>query len=281
VNSKFQYDKKQLPQVIAMGILSVGLFGYFGWRMMAPPATQAAPQPVAKPAAALPGGQATPDASASATAPTATGAAPAPLASPGAIATVGSNTQQTVASAPTGDMRDPFAVPAGAPAKSVTTVVAPPLPHVMPTAMQGPPMPTLPSIQPLQLGSLPPALPAVSVAAPPAAPAWQVTGVIVGDSDPADHIAILRDGDQRRYVRPGQMVDGEFRVESVDQDGVTLTRGSERFRLTLGGNPAATKHVPIPSGASTTGISSNQNNPKTESTGIRHMLSAGLLTTTE
>src|SRR5579884_3786273 len=42
--AKFQFDKKQLPAVFAMAVASVGLFGYFFWKINTPPPLQAAPK---------------------------------------------------------------------------------------------------------------------------------------------------------------------------------------------------------------------------------------------
>ena len=248
MNNKFQYDKKQLPQVIALAVVSVCLFGYFAWRMIAPPPTAAA--------------------------------APVPTKTAAALSSAAAQTQATTTAsevqidAPGPGMRDPFLAPAG-PAPAVVKVASGPPPPVLP-----PVMPSATSVQPLS------PMTSTSVSAPqppspPAAPSWQVTGVVIDDASSADHVAILRDGDQRRYVRPGAIVDGGYRVESVDPNGVTLTLGSASFRLPLGSASTAAKpRIPAMNGADT-GTTIIKDDQKTDSTKTGRTLSAAVSAATE
>ena len=78
-------DKKQMPQVIGLGVASCGMFGFFAFKMIAPTASAAPPPPPAKNAKVA----------AAAAAPASEGAGAAPAATPDA-------------KPPTPGMRDPF-----------------------------------------------------------------------------------------------------------------------------------------------------------------------------
>lgn len=261
MNSKFQYDKKQLPQVIVMGILSLGLFGYFGWKMLAPPPTQAAAPPPAA-ASAAPG---------------AAGAVGA--ANSAASVTVAPITDEASVGAPGPEMRDPFMVPAWATAPTATPARSAPAAQPAASAPPAPSLPELAAFHPLPPATavVTPSPAATGPAAPPAptGPQWQVTGVLTGDS-PDSYLAILRSGDERRYVRTGSMVDGEYRVDSIDGSGVTLVKGSATYRLSLGGQSTAPKHehVPVPSGADTSDNSVSTTNAMTTLAGDSQLLNA-------
>ena len=199
--SKIVFDKKQLPQIILLGTLSAGLFGFFGLRLLTPPPTQAAAPPIPVPGAA-------------------TAAAPGAVAGVDPSAFIG-------AGAPTDGMRDPF-IPG--------LTAAPPAPVQVASASMGsaPPIPGLPGagdVRPL-----------------PAAPAykeWTVTGVICSDLDRSAAVAIFRSGDERRYVRLGSLIDDSTRLIGIDRNGVTVARGEERTRLTLGGVVAAPRKAAV------------------------------------
>ena len=134
------------------------------------------------------------------------------------------------AASPTDTMRDPFAAPDQAPA----TVTAP-------SPKSGSTIPGLPG-----LGQVAP------LAIPSAAPSWAVTGVICSDNNPAESLAIFRSGDQRRYVRLGEMVDGTTRLIGIDRGGVTVARGDDHIRIALGAAPP--EGAPAP-GAGVSGAS--------------------------
>lgn len=216
-------DKKQVPQVMILAIVSLALFGYFAKTMLMPgpaSAKTATPATVA-PAAAV-----------QAAAPTADGAS-ASLA---------------VVSAPTGGMRDPFtqaALSKAAPTVPATDPPAAPLPAVAPrlaslralppAAVIVPSAPPLPALQGSRasrpgMASLPPL---------PVAPPWTVTGVLQSGED---QLVILRSGEARRIVKQGDFVDGQFRVASVTRNAVVLRSGNAVYTLPLGGT--ATRSAP-------------------------------------
>jgi len=226
-------NKKQIPQVILLAMLAVGLFGRFAYCMLKPtPAaarTQVATTTV--PAATVHG----------------TGFALAAL--------------DPTAPPPTPGMRDPF-VPGMADElaleayqKSLHTssqvapqhqksmqwnrVVEPPVPYV-------PPLPggnSDPASDGRTLSALPVGRP-TELPATPAAPQWTVTGVLDGDNG---QMAILRNGDARRIVHEGDMVDDGFRVVSVTRGHVTLGHGRETYSLPLGGAKIAPAAPAAPS----------------------------------
>ena len=243
--SKFQYDKKQLPQVIVLGVLAAGTFGYFGVKLLVPPQTEAAPGKAA----------------------TAAGSGAAGAAS---AALTGS---QQVASAsmqdapPASSMRDPFIAPVNGVDPNATPVAALPKPAPLPAVVKServsalPPPPSFAPLMPVPISTpkfvapghptqmargpqSPLGLPSAQVNA---APAWTVTGVLGSGGDPANCVAIMRLGDQRRFVRPGSTVDGVYKVVSITREGVTLSRDGKTFHIMLG-SPSAPKHVPTPNG---------------------------------
>lgn len=219
------YDKKQLPQVIGLGVLSVGIFGYFTAKLITPPAAQAsAPQPAATtPTAAT---ATTTDASASA------GAAGQPTDGEVATALIG-------ATAPSDEMRDPFV--------AYTSPAPPAVPAL--AATPGSPTPGVPSV---------PGLPGAGDVAPlnpgPVDGGWTVYGVVCSDADPSAALAIFRRGDERRYVRLGTLVDDDTRLIGIDRGGVTVLRFGNRVRLGLGGPTPESKPPAVVSGSTTAPI---------------------------
>ena len=229
-------DKKQVPQVAVLAVLSCGVLGYFAKQMMTP-----SPAAAAFPAGGVPlrGGGAispTPSPRAGSTTPTPDNGG-ARLVPPTASAF-----------APTGEVappadagRDPFQ-------QTVSSTAAPqpipkpaalvrPLPAPKAASVSVPVVPPLPA--PGAFGGLRP-LPAYAVPGQPApvaqaAPTWAVTGVLTSG---AEHIAILRSGTERRFVRQGEWLDGQWQVARVSRDSVTLGHGSAFYSLPLGGSKA-------------------------------------------
>ncbi len=221
-------DKKQIPQVVVLAVLALGLFGYFAKTLFFT-GSVSAKGPAPAPAAAASDGSAK--------------TAPGTLA-PGV----------TVAAAPpmpAAVLRDPFA-PAVAsspvgfamrPAMSVRAVAS--------AAAPGPRLASLRALPPAGV-SIPaaPPLPFPTVVAPsagrntaslpplPVAPAWTVTGVLQSGSE---HIAILRSGETRRFVKQGDLIDDQFQVAQVTRSFVVLRAGKSAFTLPLGGAPG--KHA--------------------------------------
>ncbi len=228
-------DKKQIPQFAALCILSAGTFGFFVMRLVTPTPAAAGTRPRPVQEAAKPGP---------------TTASPTAQKAGTAKNTV-STTDAAPITAPTAGMRDPFVVgyvdpkmisahaPAAAPAlpapaKTAHTQMAS-IHEVGPAAVSAPFVPGLP----LGLKSFPAAAPAPAAlpsapAAPvlPAAPAWTVTGVLQND---AQQVAILRNGEARRFVRTGDFVDSQFKVVGVTRSSVTLRHGAAVYHLLLGG----------------------------------------------
>ncbi|BDI33001.1 hypothetical protein CCAX7_50520 [Capsulimonas corticalis] len=216
-------EKKQLPQLIALIALSVGVFGFFIYRMIAPTPAAAQSPKVAKSALSEAAKKVADAAAAASEIP------PAP--------------------APTALMRDPFQ-PAIADAEALAAyekTQAPPVTTTPPAAPRASsrasfesapgltPMP-VPHVAPLpSMGALPfsaGASGAPALSAAPAAPVtWTVTGVMGGDSG----VAILRDGDKRRIVREGDLLEGGLHVNHISRGAVQLERDGQTYRLPLGG----------------------------------------------
>jgi hypothetical protein len=222
------FDKKQLPQVVALGVLTLGIFGYFASKTLFAPATQASPVP---PTGSTPGNASIVGGSSSAgTFVSPAASLPDPNAIPDPSSLIG-------ADAPTNSMRDPF-IPA-TPLSELTAPVAvlPKAPSV--TGGQISDVPGLGQIKPLPLpgsGGLPGlgnASGSQQAGAAPDTAAWQVTGIIQSDSDPSNAIAILRDASSRRYLRLGDQLDPETRMVGIDRNSVTLIRSGQRIQLNV------------------------------------------------
>jgi hypothetical protein len=227
---KFYFDKKQMPQIVALSVLSIGMLGYFSLRMLTPPL----------PEKAVAGARKT----------SAVGKNPIIDEAQLELASL------TDGNAPSLDMRDPFisaAPPAtSAPANNSTTTFTTSLNQTRQTLGVLQPLPFSSAIRPLT-GLTPgsPSFSAVSGVAPVVS--WSVTGVLTGP-DSSSRIAILRNGDARRFVPLGDMVDDQYRLIGIDRFGVTLAQGKNRVRLRLGENVAKpTGAAPAPIPAETTG----------------------------
>jgi len=66
-------------------------------------------------------------------------------------------------------------------------------------------------------------------------PAFNVTGIITGKTN----VAIIRIGEGRYIVKEGQTINGSYKVASVSQDGVLMTHGARSVFLKLGGEANA------------------------------------------
>ena len=232
------FDKKQLPQVAALGTLSACMFGYFGFKMLVPPATQAAPPAPTTGTSSGTGASGSAGASSSATDAT-SGAANETGDAVDPSALIG-------AGAPSAAMRDPFAAAATPSAgKTISGATSDSAPKALPALAE------LKAAQGKQAASgasgLPP-LPGASPADPapviapqivsPAAQ-WGVSGVICSDINPSLSLAIFRAGNVRRYVKVGEWLDNTTQLISLDRSGVVLMRSGMRFRLPIGAGPEA------------------------------------------
>ena len=261
-----QLDKKQLPQIIALGVLTAGAGAYAAVHFAAPGPASAQTHPAAVASTPAPGAAVKPgDPKPGDPMP----AAPEPgdakfgaAVSAGTVAAL----DASVAPPPVPGMRDPFAVgyfdTAGPGAASGTH--APALPALMPgkqmaavsklspmpigpAAFSLPTAPALPSasrgqtLPGLPSGPSVPALPA-SITPVPAPPAWTVTGVLAGAGG---KVAILRSGEARRIVRSGDFVDSTYRVAAVSRTAVILRHGILVYQIKLGGVKASPSVLPV------------------------------------
>lgn len=256
-------DKKQLPQVLGLGAAACGLFGYFGYKIISPTpaAAHSSAAPTVKPATTntAPGVQVASNPASGSGSPLSATAPDAGQAAP-----------------PTPGMRDPFVAaaglaPAGMPvAKPAAPIAAPAVhaapiapapititPIALPKAFSAPPRKTAHGRRrerPTQMAALPsfrigaptapplPGFPAKrATPAPLDPPAWTVTGVLQSGGT---QVAVLRNGDIRKFVRAGEMVDRQFRMVEVTRDQVVLRHGRAYFSMALGGAKAVPTKAP-------------------------------------
>lgn len=225
-------DQKQKMQVVVLGVLAVGLFGYFAMQMVKVTPAAAKTQTASTPA---PARVSTPSKAAA--------AAPAVPGKPGAAtSTTVADAAQIMAPPPAPNMRDPF-IPGLADEASIEAYQ-----KSLQTAKQSPDAPSVknadwnkpvaPFVAPLPkpgdgLMTHPADLSVAPLPQPvAAAPAWTVTGVVDGGG--GGSIAILRNGDARRMVRAGDMVDN-FRVVEIGRSNVVFAADGKRYTLPLGG----------------------------------------------
>lgn len=218
-------DPKQKKQFIFLSALAVLAFGVFAFRMIRP-----------TPAAAGSAAQAKPSA------PTRVAAASSPMAE---------NAGTSDAAPPSPDMRDPFVPgitdPAALKAYQTTqksedspAPVNPAPPQRVPETNDATPV-SIPAAAPLPgpqdaSDSVPTVRETTAATQPlpvaPVSPHWTVTGVLQSGEE---QVAILRNGEQRRIVRTGDLVDSQYRIAQVTRDSVILQHGAAQFTLPLGG----------------------------------------------
>jgi hypothetical protein len=211
---QFQYNKKQIPQIVGLAVLSTGMLGYFSLKMITPPPPEravAAVKMIAK--------------------------------SKATDLTLTSTDVQmamlTNGPPPSPTMQDPF-LPSTAATTAANTSVGKPQINIasagLPTFQHAgsTSTPYLGLIKPLAgLGHAAPGQALVPIPV-----AWTVTGVLNASSG-GKNIAVLRSGAERRFVALGGMVDDQCRLIGVDRFGVTLMEGKSRVRLVLGGDKKA------------------------------------------
>lgn len=198
-------DKKQIPQLILLGLLVLACIGYISFTVtksgrQAPLPTEA--QQAVNDATGEDEAQATPESARV----FAMGVFPSLTSPP--------------------ETRDPF-VPQITPGKDEPAAAVRPSPQ--------PPKP------PVSMASVPPFNPfqamqpnKVSVEAEvvPPDPQFTLTGVISGEKN----IAIIRSEDGGRYiVQQGQIINGRYKVLSVSEDGAVLADKNHRIHVKLGG----------------------------------------------
>jgi hypothetical protein len=237
--ARFQFDKKQLIPAVGMGVASAGLFTYFVLKMTTPPPLQAAPD--------------SPQATAQVA--SAHGSTSGPNATAGAAGTQSDPLAaiDPLIGPPTASMRDPFAPqiidPGPGLPKPVQVATNNLSPGRLPQIPNGLP-PVGGSVQPIGLpNNLSGGSPGLNGSS---APQWTVTGVLSESSEPHNRVAIFRSGDARRFVRLGDMVDGNYRLIDVNRTGVVIADGSHHIHLPLGGyKKTISTHTPIQNGAAT------------------------------
>jgi len=219
-------DKKQVPQMILLGLLVVVFVGYLSFQV-AGPGNQVKPKPVASAAKDSPQGD---------------GKEPGQAASSEDMAYV-AQVFPTLESAPA--RRDPFtpqklpvdvviadpsqqAAKQISPATSVRTAVNP---------FRNP----MGRVPPLTLGPIPQFSPGnASQNLPPVREAkteesFALSGVVRGESN----VVIIKSASGRHVVREGQMIDGRYKVLSVTGDGAVLAYGKRHIPVKLGGDKNA------------------------------------------
>jgi hypothetical protein len=214
-------DKKQLPQLIVLGVLVMICIGYVSFTIAKPP--QGNP-------AAAPGQKA--------------------AANGAAGSSAGSDTSEDVSGSVPFEVfpnvtaalprRDPFATQAlsseAAAQTSQKVTISPvrqrPVRDFRPVTNSGSvPRIDVKAINPFTQPSVQVApLPQVHEAPPE--PKFTLTGVIRGNQN----VAIIQSGSGGRHVvREGQMIDGQYRVQSVSDHGVILVNKNRRIYVKLGG----------------------------------------------
>ncbi len=195
-------DKKQIPQLIILGLLVLGCIGYVSFTLAKPPVQPPNPAESKKEAV---------------------------------VAEVTTQPQLMQVGTFPGlatpiPRRDPFSVqslPDGS--TEVATKPVAPRPSLPPMPR---PMGKVPPLFPFMSSGTnpPPKLTVVPTVEPD--PAFALTGVIRGDRN----VAIIRVGDNERHiVSEGQTINGRYRVLSVTEDGAVLAYKDRRIHLRLGG----------------------------------------------
>lgn len=207
---KFQkMDQKQVPQVIALGVLTVGILGWAGMQWFGGNSASAAAKPKDEAQVASADTQAAaPDAGTTGE-PGQPGTAPA-LTVPG------------------GYNPDPFRGPA-AKKDEKEAQPAPPAPSVRVERSSPGPLPGAGDFGPLpRVGGTGPA----PVEPPPAPvrPTLAVTGII--DVEDGSDMALVEMGQSQRIVQVGDMVDA-YKVKKIDLNGLLLVNGKDRFYAAL------------------------------------------------
>ena len=213
-------DKKQIPQLVILGLLTLLCIGYVSFTLTrgSKPAQQVqAAQPSAKNNESATAG-CEQDTNIEVAKSSSTGLEPLMRRDPFIPQRL-----------PGAEMNDPTSVPAPQKSGSVRPSVQ----------VVRNPLASVPPINPFR-GVSPVATPLpVATATEPAKPVQQeqdpqfvLTGVIRGEQN----VAIVRSGESGRHiVREGQLIDGRYRVISISDDSAVLVHENHRIYLKLGG----------------------------------------------
>lgn len=195
-------DKKQLPQLIILGVLVVICVGYLSFSVLSPKNAGHKPAP------------------AKATAPNA--AAAAEEQGGETLVPVGIFPDLTAAAA----RRDPFTPQIGDSSKTPVKIATTNLPKTRVSSLTN----ELSPVNPFKNsagGTGSQLLPVEEKD-----PEFVITGVIRG----AENVAIIRVGEGGRHVvKQGQLIDGRYKVLRVSDDGAVLAYKNRRIHLKLGG----------------------------------------------
>jgi len=201
-------DKKQIPQVIVLGVLVLICIGYVSFTVLKPPAVELKPPPPKQPDKSAPGVAVVQ-------------LAPQPIQPTAAFPDLTTPVAR----------RDPFTVqplPQSSSADEDKQAAARPQPQIrqaLKTAAAKVP-PLIPAIGSLSDFSIQPVQRDQD-------PDFVLTGVIRGYYG---NVAIIRVGDSERHVvKQGQFINGRYQVLAVTSDGAVLACGSRRIHLKLGG----------------------------------------------
>lgn len=223
-------DQKQLPQVILLGVLSLGIFGFFGMQMLTP--AKPPPKAAADKKEATATGEGLPRIAA---APVGGRAYPSQY-NPDPFRAVVRRRQRSEMEAMLrrafGQAPTPGRPRGGGP---MTSAGRPrPLPPV--TGVDMVPYPA-------GGGAVPSERPVVeAVAVRPVRPELTVTGII--NPREGQSMALVALGSQQRILQVGDTLPNNYRVRRVDLDGVLLTDGKDIFFVGLGAKSQSAREAP-------------------------------------
>ena len=212
-------DKKQIPQLIVLGVLVILCIGYVSFKALSPKEAAAPPAPV---------NQAAEESTKSCE------AVGDPSLASVAVDVTPTGVFPDITSVPS--RRDPFMPQAMPMAEGTVNQIQPvvhvpnvkPLPRL--NARKNNPWAKIQPVQPIpsfSQGAAP-----VVVAQPDPDPQFALTGVIRGE----ENVAVIRVGEKGRYiVKQGQLVEGRYRVLSVSSDSAVLAYKDRRISVKLGG----------------------------------------------
>jgi len=230
--AKFEkMDSKQLPQVIALGVITLGVLGYGVVQAMGPGDKKPAEAPAAATAAA---------------------GDDAEEQKPGEA---GSDVQITQAGAPAMQLPgtfnpDPFRPLRGAKVAPMPAPAPAPRAAAKPvrtaSALRWPSsFDNVPSLSPSGQAKPETLVPAAPPA--PVRPMMLVTGIIdVEDGD--DMALIVLDGRDRRILQVGDVVANNYRVKKIAMDGVMLVNGTDKYFVSIGKKDEAASAAPVQPG---------------------------------
>lgn len=207
-------DKKQIPQLIVLGLLVMVCIGYVSFTVTKPAPAQKAAQKIKA------------------------GSEEKLITSESFSGSIPSEVFPNVTS--TLPRRDPFATQALSPDAAIQTSQKITINPVQPKPNKTfRPIENSGNVPGINVNAINPFIqPNVQVAVqpeahqPPPEPQFVLTGIIRG----SQNVAIIKsDSGGRHVVREGQLIDGRYKVQSVSDDGVVLVNQNRRIFVKLGG----------------------------------------------